>query len=90
VGKGKGKGKEEEPWHWHTKQRHMMKAEMEDAFRVRKWVVVFLLGAVVVGGFGVVAVVRWVGYVWRNWDEIGKPGPIAINHGAPAIMYSEL
>jgi hypothetical protein len=49
---GKGKGREgEKPWHWHTKQRHMMKAEIEDAFRVRKWVVLFLLfcgGAVLV------------------------------------------
>ncbi|KAJ5032535.1 uncharacterized protein L3040_009136 [Drepanopeziza brunnea f. sp. 'multigermtubi'] len=35
-GKGRKKGKEE-PWHWHTKQRKMMRAEMEDAFKLRKW-----------------------------------------------------
>jgi hypothetical protein len=86
-GKGKEKEKEkDEPWHWHTKQRHMMKAEMDDAFRVRKWVVVFLLSCAVLAGFGVVGVLRWVRYVWTHWDDIGKPGPIAINRG-PSIMY---
>ncbi|PMD19629.1 hypothetical protein NA56DRAFT_646954 [Hyaloscypha hepaticicola] len=74
-----GKGKEEEPWHWHTKQRHMMKAEMEDAFRLRKWVVLVLLAAGVVAVFGLVAVVRWVQYVWRNWGVIGLPEPLHIN-----------
>lgn len=71
-GKGKGKEREREPWHWHTKQRHMMKAEMDDAFRVRKWVVVFLFacgGAVLFGGW---AAVRWVGYFWRSWGEGGR------------------
>ncbi|KAI9053523.1 hypothetical protein LZ554_002478 [Drepanopeziza brunnea f. sp. 'monogermtubi'] len=33
---GKGRKEEkEEPWHWHTKQRKMMRAEMEDAFKLR-------------------------------------------------------
>ena len=71
-GKGGVKGKEDEPWHWHTKQRHMMKAEMDDAFRVRKWVVVFLLAVGVVGIFGAVGLVRWVKYVWMNWDMKGQ------------------
>ncbi|KAH8762825.1 hypothetical protein BGZ57DRAFT_857886 [Hyaloscypha finlandica] len=61
----------EEPWHWHTKQRHMMKAEMDDAFRVRKWVVVFLVACAALAVFGVVGVLRWVGYIWKNWDQIG-------------------
>jgi hypothetical protein len=47
-----------EQWHWHTKQRHMMKAELDDAFRVRKWVVVFL---VLTGGVWVLV----LGMVWR-------------------------
>jgi hypothetical protein len=72
---GKGE-KEKEPWHWHTKQRHMMKAEMDDAFRVRKWVVVFL----VCSGVGVAFCGVWVGswglYVWRNWGRIGTSGPV--------------
>jgi hypothetical protein len=71
-GKGGVKRKEDEPWHWHTKQRHMMKAEMDDAFRVRKWVVVFLLAVGVVAVFGAVGLVRWVKYVWMNWDMKGQ------------------
>lgn len=52
----------------------MMKAEMEDAFRVRKWVVVFLLccgGAVLMG---VWTAVRWVEWVWRSWGVEGERG----------------
>ncbi|KAN0122864.1 hypothetical protein V8E51_001190 [Hyaloscypha variabilis] len=71
-GKGGVKRKEDEPWHWHTKQRHMMKAEMDDAFRVRKWVVVFLLAVGVVAVFGAVGLVRWVKYVLMNWDMKGQ------------------
>lgn len=37
--------KEGEPWHWHTKQRKMMKAEMDDAFKLRKSVMVLLIFA---------------------------------------------
>lgn len=60
--KGKKKGGDE-PWHWHTKQRHMMKAEMDEAFKVRKWVVMFL---VVSGGTWLLAMGmlwRWVGHL---------------------------
>ena len=67
----------------------MMKAEMEDAFRVRKWVVLVLLAAGVVVVFGLVAVARWVQYVWTNWDMIGKPGPLHINRPT-AIMYGDM
>jgi hypothetical protein len=63
---GAGKAKENEPWHWNTKQRHMMKAEMDDAFRVRKWVVVFLVAFGVASTVGGVAVLRWGIYVWKN------------------------
>ena len=80
------KGKEDEPWHWHTKQRHMMKAEMDDAFRVRKWVVVFLLAVGVVAIFGALGFVRWLRYVWIHWDTIGKAGPIIKNTG-DVFMY---
>ncbi len=45
----------------------MMKAEMEDAFRVRKWVVVFLLALGVASAVGAVVVSRWGFYVLRNW-----------------------
>jgi len=66
----KGKEKEKEPWHWHTKQRHLMKAEMDDAFRVRKWVAVFmlLLGlGIAVGG---AVLVRWCLWLWKNWKAV--------------------
>jgi hypothetical protein len=50
-----GERKDGEPWHWHTKQRKMMKAEMDDAFRLRKSVMVFLIlagvGSAVFAGF---------------------------------------
>jgi hypothetical protein len=83
-----GRGKEGEPWHWHTKQRHMMKAEMEDAFRLRKWVVLVLLAAGVVAVFGVMAVVRWVQYVWRNWGVIGLAEPVHINWPT-TVLYGD-
>jgi len=47
----------EEPWHWHTKQRHMMKMEISDAFRVRNSVVVAL--AVIFTGLCWVFVRAW-------------------------------
>jgi hypothetical protein len=58
----KGKAREEEAWHWHTKQRHMMKAEFDDAFRLRNSVAVGLLGVIL--GF-VVSVAMGVRWVWR-------------------------
>ncbi|TVY14917.1 hypothetical protein LARI1_G008502 [Lachnellula arida] len=50
----------EEPWHWHTKQRKMMKAEMDDAFRMRGsvMVVLVLVGVGIAVAVGVVG--RWV------------------------------
>jgi hypothetical protein len=68
LGGEREKGKEEEPWHWHTKQRHLMKAEMDDAFKVRKWVVVFMAAfglGIVVGGS---LVGRWFFGALRNWN----------------------
>ncbi|CZR51006.1 uncharacterized protein PAC_00881 [Phialocephala subalpina] len=68
-GTRQGKEGEKEPWHWHTKQRHLMKAEMDDAFKVRKWVLVFmaLLGlGMAIGG---TVVVRWCLWFWRNWGR---------------------
>jgi len=64
----------------------MMKAEMDDAFRVRKWVVVFLLAVGVVAIFGALGFVRWLRYVWIHWDTIGKAGPIIKNTG-DVFMY---
>jgi hypothetical protein len=46
-----GERKDGEPWHWHTKQRKMMKAEMDDAFRLRKSVMVVLILAGVGSAF---------------------------------------
>jgi hypothetical protein len=64
------KGKEKESWYWHTKQRHMMAAEMDDAFRVRKWVVVFLVclgvGVAFCGTWIVMWIVNRVFDVWRG------------------------
>lgn len=56
-GKGGRGGKvgKDEPWHWHTKQRHMAKMEISDAFEMRHRVVV----ALVVAAIGVV-----LGSVW--------------------------
>lgn len=53
---------EKEPWHWHTKQRHMMKAEMDDAFKLRKWVLL----ALAIGWVGLSACIYTVlGIFWR-------------------------
>jgi hypothetical protein len=53
--KGEVERKDGEPWHWHTTQRKMMKAEMDDAFRLRKSVIVILIlvgvGSAVCVGF---------------------------------------
>ncbi|EPE28151.1 hypothetical protein GLAREA_04942 [Glarea lozoyensis ATCC 20868] len=66
--KGENEGKEEgEKWYWHSKQRHMMKAEMDDAFRLRNSVAVGLL-ALGMGCLGGIAV--GVGWLWglvRSW-----------------------
>lgn len=61
-GAGRGMGKQE-PWHWHTKQKKLMRAELEDAFKLRKWVVVCVLMGLAVGVAGVVVVGGWVGGV---------------------------
>ncbi|PBP19570.1 hypothetical protein BUE80_DR009589 [Diplocarpon rosae] len=50
----------EEPWHWHTKQRKMMRAEMEDAFKLRKWVVIALIIGIVSAAVVVWMLGRWV------------------------------
>ncbi|CAL3962332.1 unnamed protein product [Diplocarpon coronariae] len=50
----------EEPWHWHTKQGKMMRAEMEDAFKLRKWVVIALVGVLFNGVMAVWMLGRWV------------------------------
>ncbi|KUJ22697.1 uncharacterized protein LY89DRAFT_680814 [Mollisia scopiformis] len=66
-GSGTEKEREKEPWHWHTKQRHLMKAEMDDAFKVRKWVVIFmaLMGlGLAIGG---AVFVRWCLWGLSNW-----------------------
>ena len=55
-----------EPWHWHTKQRMMMKAEVSDAFKIRKWVLVMLADAGVMGAFGAMMFVRWLVYLWKS------------------------
>ncbi|KAH9221693.1 hypothetical protein DL95DRAFT_421582 [Leptodontidium sp. 2 PMI_412] len=59
-------GEKDEPWHWHTKQRKMMRAEVEDAFKVRKWVVIFLV-LMAVSGIGLLFMMgRWMVGFWRN------------------------
>jgi hypothetical protein len=49
----------------------MMKAEMEDAFKVRKWVLVFLVVSGAVGAMCGVAVFRWAVWGLRNWNWEG-------------------
>ena len=63
-GKGEGNG---EPWHWHTKQRKMMKAEVADAFRIRKSVLVGLAILGVLGVVGVYGAGRWAVWVLTGW-----------------------
>ncbi|CAG8954372.1 hypothetical protein HYFRA_00005997 [Hymenoscyphus fraxineus] len=52
VEKKGGKGGNGE-WYWHTKQRKMMKRELDDAFEIRNGVAVVLVvgGLVVLGGW---------------------------------------
>jgi hypothetical protein len=51
-------------WHWHTNQRHMMKAELDDAFRMRNRVAVGILSLVLAFLAGCAWVVGWFwGYV---------------------------
>ncbi|KAK0119240.1 hypothetical protein ONS95_008094 [Cadophora gregata] len=57
-----------EPWHWHTKQRKMMRAEVEDAFKVRKWVVVFLVLVAVFGVGSLVMMGWWLLGFSRSWE----------------------
>lgn len=58
--------RKEEPWYWHTKQRHMMAAEMDEAFRVRKWVL-GMLALALVGGLGAVGMFLTVASRWMGW-----------------------
>ena len=58
-----GKEGDAERWYWHTKQKEMMRAEVEDAFLIRKWVV----GVLLVWGAGMTLAGLVVGrWVW-NW-----------------------
>lgn len=71
-GNGKGRegerGKEGEPWHWRTKQRKMMKAEMDDAFRLRGSVMVLMVvvgvASAVLAGFGVKMGIEMLVRLW--------------------------
>lgn len=40
---GGGREKPAEKWHWHTMQRKQMQSEFDDAFKLRRWVVMVLL-----------------------------------------------
>jgi hypothetical protein len=42
VTAGSEQQRENERWYWRTKQKKMMRAEVADAFKIRKWVVAFL------------------------------------------------
>lgn len=57
---GRGGNREGEKWYWHSQQRHMMRAEFEDAFRLRNSVAVGLVGLVLGMGWGVYLGVGWV------------------------------
>lgn len=50
----------EETWYWHTKQRKMMRAEVSDAFRLRKSVLIVMGCAGFAVGVSGVVVGRWV------------------------------
>ena len=59
--------KEGEAWVWRARRRKIMRAEMGQAFEVRKWVMVGLVvaGVVIVAAGGLV--VRWVGGKVGAW-----------------------
>lgn len=57
---GSGGGGTDEPWHWHTKQRKMMRAEVADAFKLRRRVLVVMVAGAVGWGAGSVVLGRWV------------------------------
>lgn len=59
-GREGGEGMERERWYWRTKQKKMMKAEMADAFRIRRRVVGCLMGAAVVAGVFGWWILGWV------------------------------
>ncbi|PSS12802.1 hypothetical protein M430DRAFT_43642 [Amorphotheca resinae ATCC 22711] len=54
--------REEESWHWHSKQRQQMKAEISDAFRVRKWVLYALVGIAASAVVGAWVMAKWMLY----------------------------
>ncbi|RDL40067.1 Uncharacterized protein BP5553_00046 [Venustampulla echinocandica] len=71
---GAGNGtREEEPWHWHTHQRKMMKAEMDDAFRLRRSVMLVLIGLLIGTILVLATVIRW------GWGLLIRK--IVENHG---------
>lgn len=68
VGKGEGEGgREGEKWFWHTKQRKLMKAEMDDAFRLRNSVATVLVAGLFMGSIVVFGGVRWSWSVVCGW-----------------------
>ena len=56
----------DQPWYWHTKQRKMMKAEVADAFKIRKWVLVSLFAISAGSVFGTFILVRWCLEIWGS------------------------
>lgn len=63
------RGGKEEPWYWHTKQKKMMKAEVADAFKIRKWVLIALAAACIGVGFGILVLWRLVFSIWQSWGR---------------------
>ncbi|KAG9229017.1 hypothetical protein BJ875DRAFT_388228 [Amylocarpus encephaloides] len=55
-----GRERKEREWYYHSKQRHIMKAEFEDAFQMRNSVAVGILAVVLGAFYAVVMVGRWV------------------------------
>lgn len=68
IGKVEGEGNREgEKWFWHTKQRKLMKAEMDDAFRLRNSVAAVLVAGMIMVCMAVLGVVRWTWGVVTGW-----------------------
>lgn len=71
-----------EHWYWHTHQRKLMRMEVDDAFRIRRWVmVVMCMTAFVFSAVALWAGMKVVGGVFEMMGKRGAAGVAAIgNH----------
>lgn len=65
-----------EHWYWHTHQRKLMRMEVDDAFRIRRWVLVVMCVTAFV--FGAVALWAGMKVVGRVFEVMGKSGAAGV------------